>query len=132
MEEILIPLYGACGILSAALYIPLITKLLRDDQAWRGHSLASWGGWFSISIVNLAYAALINHDAKFITAALLGCGALGSVTAIVVVRWGRDRYSRRRLSRVPDLASMIPSGGMGIPAADNDRNPIHSWHAAEG
>ena len=132
MEEILIPLYGACGLLSATLYLPLIRKLLADPHAWRGHSLASWGGWFAISLVNLAYASLVNHDAKFITAALLGCCALGSVTTIITVRWMSERYSALRFSRVPDLAVMIPQGGVEVPLANNDQDAGRAPIAAEG
>lgn len=131
MEEILIPLYGACGLLSAILYLPLIRKLLVDPSAWRGHSLASWSGWFAISAVNLAYAYLVNHDAKFIMATLLGCCTLGSVTTIITVRWIRERYSADRFSKVPDLALLVPQGGVGVPSASNDQDAEQVQIAAE-
>ena len=123
MEAILVPLYGACGILSAILYLPLIRKLLADGDAWQGHSLASWAGWLVISLVNLAYASLINGDVKFITAALLGACALAAVTGIILVRTLRVRM-KTIIVTDHSAKGLISVAAMEIPIADNDLGSV--------
>lgn len=120
MESILVPLYGACGVLSAILYLPLLHRLVTQEEAWRGHSLASWSGWFAISLVNLAYATMVNGDAKFILAASAGCLSLLAVVGTIVFKTIDNAVRRRRSCLAPGLHMMIPSEDLEIPLADND------------
>ena len=128
MENTLVLLYGACGILSAVLYLPLLHRLATQEDAWRGHSLAAWGGWFVISIVNLSYAVTINGDAKFIMAAFAGCCSLGTVNGTIMFKMAEDRIRRRRVSPVDMSHVILPSAEIEIPEANNDETgpPVHA------
>lgn len=119
MDTVLTLAYAAGAAASALLYIPMLAKILRDKNAWRGHSLPSWGGWLVISMVNLAYAARVNGDTNMIYAAAAGSIALGSVVALLV--WSRFR-AQRFLNYA--LEGTIMETIEVLPLPDNDKGPL--------
>lgn len=91
MVPLLTALYTLAGIAACLCYVPQILRLRRDAGARRAMSLATWGGWVVVSLIGLAYAAVVVRQPEMVVVSGLNLACQLVVFGLALRQWRADR-----------------------------------------
>ena len=83
--------YAVSGVAACAFYGPQLLRLVRDASARRALSAASWGGWLAVSLVAVAYGAVVAAQAEMVLVAASNAACQMLVLALILGQRWRDR-----------------------------------------
>lgn len=89
-------LYTASGIAGCACYAPQLVRLARSAAARRAMALASWLGWFGLSVVAVLYAAVVARQGAMVLVCGLNALCQAAVVILVVAQRRQDCRQTKR------------------------------------